>query len=103
MELQQLAEELNIRDARKLYQAAARREYRGVSLQQDREALKGDVARQVLAPKPRSLGKSGASAPDKILQSDSSTSAKTRGLAAQTRTMHCSSLMFILVNSKPCL
>ena len=47
VELQQLADELNIRDPRKLYQAAARREYRDVSLQQAKRALRGDVARQL--------------------------------------------------------
>ena len=73
VELQQLAEELNIRDPRKLYQAAVRREYRGVSLDQARRALRGDVGRQLLAPKPRSLGKSAASEPDKVLQNARST------------------------------
>ena len=70
LELQQLAEELNIRDPRKLYQAAVRREYRDVSLQQAKQALRGDVARQLLAPAPRSLGKSAASGPDRVLQAD---------------------------------
>ena len=70
IELQQLADELNIRDPRKLYQAAVRREYREVSLEQPKRALRGDVARQLLAPAPRSTGKSAASEPDKVLQLD---------------------------------
>ena len=35
-----------------------------------RDALRGDVARQVLAPKPRSLGKSAAEGPNDRLQAD---------------------------------
>ena len=70
IELQQLADELNIRDPRKLYQAAVRREYREVSLEQAARALRGDVARQLLAPAPRSIGQSAASEPDKALQAD---------------------------------
>ena len=70
LELQQLAEELNVRDPRKLCQAAVRREYRDVSLQQAKQALRGDMARQLLAPAPRSLGKSAASELDKVLQAD---------------------------------
>ena len=69
-ELQALAEELNIRDPRKLYQAALRREFREVSLQQAKQALRGDVARQLFRPKPRSLGKSAASEPNETLQAD---------------------------------
>ena len=69
-ELQQLAEQLNIRDPRKLYQAAARREVRGVSLQEAKEALRGDVARQLFRRKPRSAGKFAASGPDEWLQAD---------------------------------
>ena len=60
--LEQLARDFNVRDPRKLQQIA-RREF-------PRTALRSDVARQVLAPKPRSLGKSAAEGPDQRLQAD---------------------------------
>ena len=63
-ELRLLADELNIRDPRKLVAAAKRREFRDVNEQLAREALRKDVARQVLAPPPRSTGKSAAEAPN---------------------------------------
>ena len=69
---QQLARDFNVRDARKLYQIA-RREFPGradLTSARAAAALRGDVARQVLAPKPRSLGKSAAEGPDKRLQAD---------------------------------
>ena len=69
-ELQQLAETINTRDPRKLYQAAVRREYRGVSLQQTKQALRGDVARQLFRRKPKSLGKSAAMEPNHTFQGD---------------------------------
>ncbi len=68
--LRLLADDLNIRDPRKLYQAAKRREYRDVTLQDARQALAKDVGRQLFAPKPRSLGKSAAEKPDTRLQAD---------------------------------
>ena len=66
--LEQLARDFNVRDPRKLFQIA-RREF------PDRRDLtsaraRGDVARQVLAPKPRSLGKSAAEGPNDRLQAD---------------------------------
>ncbi|CAE7780885.1 unnamed protein product, partial [Symbiodinium necroappetens] len=65
MELfRQLANDFNVRDPRKLY-LLARREFPGrpaMTQARARTALQGDVARQVLAPKPRSLGKSVAEA-----------------------------------------
>eukprot|EP00439_Symbiodinium_sp_Y106_P042900 s7619_g5.t1 len=69
---QQLARDFNVRDARKLYQIA-RREFPGradLTSARAAAALRRDVARQVLAPKPRSLGKSAAEGPDKRLQAD---------------------------------
>ena len=42
----------------------------GKGLQKRVETLRGDVARQVLAPKPRSLGKSAAEGPNDRLQAD---------------------------------
>ena len=69
-ELRLLADELNIRDPRKLVAAAKRREFRDVNEQLAREALRKDVARQVLAPPPRSTGKSAAEAPNTRLQAD---------------------------------
>ena len=69
-ELCLLADELNIRDPRKLVAAARRRELWDVNEQLAREALRKDVARQVLAPPPRSTGKSAAEAPNTRLQAD---------------------------------
>ena len=68
--LRELADELNIRDARKLVAAARRREFRDVTEPLARQALRKDVARQVLAPPPRSTGKSAAEGPDKRFQAD---------------------------------
>ena len=68
--LKELADELNIRNPRTLVAAARRREYRDVTEELAREALRGDVARQVLAPKPRSIGKSAAEGPNTRLQAD---------------------------------
>ena len=67
-----LAEEFNVRDARKLYQIARRDhpERRDLTAARARAALRTDVARQVLAPKPRSLGKSAADSPNDRLQAN---------------------------------
>ena len=70
--LEQLARDFNVRDARKLQQIA-RQEFpdrRDLTAERARTALRSDVARQVLAPKPRSLGKSAAEGPDQRLQAD---------------------------------
>ena len=56
--LEQLARDFNVRDPRDLTSARAA------------AALRGDVARQILAPKPRSLGKSAAEGPNDRLQAD---------------------------------
>ena len=70
--LGRLARDFNVRDPRKLFQIA-RREFPGradLTSARARAALRSDVARQILAPKPRSLGKSAAEGPDKRLQAD---------------------------------
>ena len=67
--LEQLARDFNVRDARKLQQIA-RRDRRDLTSARAAAALRGDVARQVLAPKPRSLGKSAAEGPNDRLQAD---------------------------------
>ena len=67
--LEQLARDFNVRDPRKLQQIA-RREFPDrldLTAERARTALRSDVARQVLAPKPRSLGKSAAEGPDQRL------------------------------------
>ena len=69
-ELRALAKEMFIRDARKLHQVAKSRNIPGASMAVATEALKDSVARQVLAPKPRSLGKSAAEGPDSRFQAD---------------------------------
>ena len=61
-----------MRDPRKLFQIA-RREFpdrRDLTSARAAAALRGDVARQILAPKPRSLGKSAAEGPNDRLQAD---------------------------------
>ena len=70
--LRRLAGDFNVRDARKLYQIAKREfpDQPAVTVNRARDALRGDVARQVLAPKPRSLGKSAAEGPNDRLQAD---------------------------------
>ncbi|CAE7943304.1 unnamed protein product, partial [Symbiodinium necroappetens] len=70
--LGQLARDFNVRDSRKLYQIARREfpERRDLTTARAQAALRGDVARQVLAPKPRSLGKSAAEGPNDRLQAD---------------------------------
>ena len=60
--LEQLARDFNVRDPRKLFQIA-RREFpdrRDLTSARAAAALRGDVTRQILTPKPRSLGKSAA-------------------------------------------
>ena len=70
--LRQLANDFNVRDARKLHQLARREFPDRPDLTQSRArvALREDVARQVLAPKPRSQGKSAAEGPNDRLQAD---------------------------------
>ena len=61
-----------MRDPRKLFQIA-RREFpdrRDLTSARAAAALRSDVARQILAPKPRSLGKSAAEGPNDRLQAD---------------------------------
>eukprot|EP00439_Symbiodinium_sp_Y106_P017990 s3508_g2.t1 len=67
-----LARDFNVRDPRKLYQIARREfpERRDLTSARAQAALRSDVARQVLAPKPRSLGKSAAEGPNDRLQAD---------------------------------
>ena len=63
--LEQLARDFNVPDPRKLQQIA-RREFpdrRDLTTERARTTLRSDVARQALAPKPRSLGKSAAEGP----------------------------------------
>ena len=70
--LRRLAADFGVRDARKLHQLA-RREFPGnvdLTFDRARAALQQDVVRQVLAPKPRSLGKSAAEGPSDRLQAD---------------------------------
>ena len=80
--LEQLARDFNVRDPRKLFQIA-RREFpdrRDLTSARAAAALRGDVARQILAPKPRSLGKSAAEGPNDRLQADlADFSQNTRG------------------------
>ena len=67
--LEQLARDFNVRDPRKLFQIAFP-DRRDLTSARAAAALRGDVARQVLAPKPRSLGKSAAEGPNDRLQAD---------------------------------
>jgi hypothetical protein len=68
--LKQLAGELEIRSGPKLYQAAKRRGVGDVTQALAAEAVRGDVARQVLAAPFRSTGKSAAEGPNERLQVD---------------------------------
>ena len=70
--LRRLAGDFNVRDAWKLYQIAKREfpDQPAVTVNRARDALRGDVARQVLASKPRSLGKSAAEGPNDRLHAD---------------------------------
>ena len=65
----QLAAEYSIRSAAKLRKQALL-EGTKVTLREAAEALKTDLAKQVFAPKPRSLGKSAAEGPSDRLQFD---------------------------------
>lgn len=67
--LKALAGEYNIRTAPKLQQQSLLEGVR-VTLKEAQEALRVDLPRQVLAPKPRSLGKSAAEGPNERLQFD---------------------------------
>ena len=67
--LKALADEYNIRSASKLRQQALL-DGVNVTLREAAEALKTDLAAQVFAPKPRSLGKSAAEGPNDRLQFD---------------------------------
>ena len=61
-----LASDLNIRDARKLYQVAKGREYRDITQKMAAEALRSSVQRQVLAPPTRYRGHYAAVGPGEI-------------------------------------
>jgi len=65
-ELRLLASDLNIRDARKLYQVAKGREYRDITQKMAAEALRSSVQRQVLAPPTRYRGHYAAVGPGEI-------------------------------------
>jgi hypothetical protein len=67
--LKQLAAEFSIRSAEKLRKQALL-EGTKVTRREAEEALKTDLAKQVFAPKPRSLGKSAAEGPNNRLQFD---------------------------------
>ena len=67
--LRQIAQDKNIRDARKLYQTA-RSQGQQVTMAQAAEALRNSVQRQVLGPKPRYLGHFTASRPGDEVQMD---------------------------------
>ena len=67
--LKQLADEYSIRSAAKLRKQALL-EGVNVTLKEAAEALRTDLAKQVFAPKPRSLGKSAAEGPNDRLQFD---------------------------------
>ena len=69
-ELRALADSRNIRDARKLYQLAKAQEVRGVTQALATEALSSSVARQILAPPPRSAGHFASSRPGQDIQAD---------------------------------
>ena len=67
--LKQLADEYSIRSAAKLRKQALLEGVK-VTLREAEEALKTDLAKQVFAPKPRSLGKSAVEGPNDRLQFD---------------------------------
>jgi negative regulator of sigma E activity len=69
-ELRALADNRNIRDARKLYQLAKAQEMRGVTQALATEALSSSVARQILAPPTRSAGHFASSRPGQDIQAD---------------------------------
>ena len=67
--LKNLANDKNIRDTQKLYQYAKAKGIH-VTTKLASEALKGDVARQVLAPPPRYNGHFASSRPGQDIQAD---------------------------------
>ena len=67
--LMSLADEYNIRSPAKLRQQSLVDDV-NVTIREAQEALRVDMPRQVLAPKPRSLGKSAAEGPNDRLQFD---------------------------------
>ena len=69
-QLKDLADEFVVRDARKLFQLARSQGVQGATTALAAQALRPDVARQVLAPPPRATGRSAAPRPDSTLQAD---------------------------------
>ena len=69
-QLRGIAGEYVLRDPRKLYQLARSQGIDGVTTDLARQALKPDVARQILAPLPRATGKSAATKPNNTIQAD---------------------------------
>ena len=67
--LKDLAKQLYIRDPRKLFVAAKSRGLE-VTTKSATEALKTNIAKQVLSMKPRALGKTAATGPEKTFQAD---------------------------------
>ena len=67
--LRSLGDEYNLRDPRKLLQIAQRQGL-AATAKLAKEALAGDVGRQVLRPPPRATGKAAATRPDSALQAD---------------------------------
>jgi hypothetical protein len=67
--LKDLAEKLYIRDPRKLFAAAKARGLE-VTSKFATEALKTNIAKQVLSLPPRALGKTAATGPEKSFQAD---------------------------------
>ena len=67
--LRSLGDEYNLRDPRKLLQIAQRQGL-AATVKLAKEALAGDVGRQVLRPPPRATGKAAATRPDSTLQAD---------------------------------
>ena len=55
--LKDLAEEYNLRDARKLFQIAQMQGLAGATSALAQQALKSDIGRQILAPPPRATGR----------------------------------------------
>ena len=68
--LKDLAEEYNLRDPRKLFQIAQRQGVAGATSALSKQALQGDISRQILAPPPRATGRSAAPRPNSTLQAD---------------------------------
>ena len=68
--LRQFALDKNIRDARKLYQYAKTKEIGKFTQAMATKALESDIARQVLAPPPRTHGHFASSRPGQDIQAD---------------------------------